>query len=142
MTKDQEYKRDVVEWARHFKVPVPLVQVMDRPTGNYKFYRWKNGRRVRLFRVLMPASGIHAHQAALIHEFAHHLQAVRAVRGGGVRAWSEIRGHGGAFVTTLVEVATFVLGRPEDYPWHREYKRITRWAIEHGLAPKRKRPRP
>lgn len=58
-------------------------------------------------------------EAAMVHEFAHHLA---WVRGG------EHRHDSAAFIAALEDVVTAWYGSLEAYPWTTEYKTIARYA--------------
>ena len=109
---EHEYGVDVREWARHFKVPVPLVQVRIRRGG------WYSPTKMR---ISVPPN---AYRDSLVHEFAHHLDHV---------LYSG-HGHGPTFRISLVQAATVAYGRAETYNWDREYATVLSWARKHGLA--------
>ena len=122
LPKKHEYCLAVAEWARHFKVPAPTVRMRaGRANTDYVYYR---NERLRPW-ISMASTGIHSGRNVLIHEFAHHLD---------YQSRKYDIGHDRVFFATLVQVATFVLGRPEDYDWPSEYRTIRRWASEQGLT--------
>jgi hypothetical protein len=110
---EQGYGADVRAWAKAFKIDPPTIRVRQkRSGGNY---------RLRQRTISMPPD---AGRAALVHEFAHHLNAVLYGQ----------RGHGPSFRIALVQVATVAYGRADAYPWAGEYQNVARWARTHGLT--------
>ena len=109
---EQGYLADVRAWAKAFKIDPPIVRVRQKQSGgNYRF---------RQRTISMPPN---AGRESLLHEFAHHLNAVLYGK----------RGHGPSFRIALVQVATVAYGRADAYPWTREYANVAKWARTHGL---------
>lgn len=110
--QEHEYSVDVREWCRHFKVPVPRVQVRIRRGSAY--------RTGPMILSMAPDSS----RDSLIHEFAHHLNHIL----------SQQSGHGLTFRIALVQAATVAYGRAKSYNWGREYTAVKTWATKHGLT--------
>lgn len=109
---EQQYLADVRAWAKLAGIPCP----------NVKVRRARGGR----YRVISQTISVRpdCHRDSLIHEFAHHLDAL-AHKG---------RGHGPSFRVALVQAATLAYGRADKYGWAGEYVNVRRWAQAHGLV--------
>lgn len=61
------------------------------------------------------------------HEFAHHLDSTRNPK---VRRW-----HSDSFYYCLLQIIEAVGYKKYEYPWHKEYPHLLKWAVRDGLWP-------
>ncbi len=120
-------------------------EIVDRLSGHLKvrtprlqWVSWSRNGRYSMFygRIQAGPNCWRGAVAALLHEFAHHLDYVR----NGCQVHSDKNGnrwqeyHSRRFIHSLADVVEAHYGDLSHYPWETEYRSIRNFAVSQGIA--------